>query len=97
MDSLLRGESWAGYVGELRYWRLAGLTLGPFLGAVGATFGRSGAIGLLARLVVPVGALVQTFVLQPGLASSSRPAVVWRWRSSRRPHSRASAWSSSFS
>jgi hypothetical protein len=77
MDSLLRGESWAGYVGEMRYWWLAGLMLGPFLGAVGATLLRPGAIGLLARLVVPVGALLQTILLQPGLASSSRPAAVW--------------------
>jgi hypothetical protein len=77
MDSLLREESLAGYVGETRYWLLASLTLGPFLGAVGASLVRSGVIGLLAGLIVPVGALVQTIFLQPGLASSSRPAAVW--------------------
>ena len=38
---------------------------------------RSGVIGLLAVLIVPVGALVQTLFLQPGLASSSRPAALW--------------------
>jgi hypothetical protein len=48
----------AGYVGEVRYWWLASLTLGPLLVAVGATLVRSGVIGLLARLIVPVGALV---------------------------------------
>jgi hypothetical protein len=77
MDSLLREESLAGHVGETRYWWLGSLTLGPFLGAVGASLVRSGAIGLLARLLVPVGALVQTIFLRPGLASSSRPAAVW--------------------
>jgi hypothetical protein len=64
-DSLLRDESLAGHVGETRYWWLASLTLGPFLGAVGASLVRSGLIGLLARLIVPVGALVQTIFLQP--------------------------------
>jgi len=77
MDSLLRDESLAGYVAETRYWWLASLTLGPFLGAVGASLARSGVVGLLARLIVPVGALVQTIFLQPGLASSSRPAAGW--------------------
>jgi uncharacterized membrane protein YeaQ/YmgE (transglycosylase-associated protein family) len=61
----------------MRYWWLAGLTLGPLLGAAGATLVRSDAIGLFARLVVPVGALVQTTLLQAGPASSSRPAAVW--------------------
>jgi hypothetical protein len=67
----------AGYAGETRYWWLASLTLGPFLGAVGASLVRSGMIGLLAGLIVPVGALVETIFLEPGLASSSRPAAVW--------------------
>jgi hypothetical protein len=77
MDSLLRHEPLAGYIGETRVWWLASLTLGPFLGAVGASLVRSGATGLLARLIVPVGALVQTIFVQPGLASGSRPAAVW--------------------
>ena len=55
---------------------LASLTLGPFLGAVGASLFRAGVTGLLAGLIVPVGALVQTLFLQPGLASN-RPAGVW--------------------
>jgi hypothetical protein len=33
--------------------------------------------GLLAGLIVPVGALIQTVFLQPGLRSSSRPAAGW--------------------
>ena len=77
MDSLLREESVTGYVGEARYWWLASLTLGPFLGAVGASLVRFGVTGLLAGLIVPVGALVQTLFLQPDLASSSRPEGVW--------------------
>lgn len=76
-DSVLREETFAGYGGEVRYWMLASLTLGPFLGAVGASLVRAGVIGLLAGLIVPVGALVQSFFLQPGLASSSRPASIW--------------------
>jgi hypothetical protein len=77
MDSVLRDESATGYLGEARYWWLASLTLGPVLGAVGAMLVRSGVIGLLAMLIVPVGALVQTLFLQPGLASSSRAAALW--------------------
>jgi hypothetical protein len=77
MDSLLREESVTGYVGEARYWWLASLTLGPFLGAVGASLMRFGVTGLFAGLIVPVGALVQTLFLQPDLASSSRPEGVW--------------------
>ena len=76
-DSLLRDESLGGYVGEARYWMLASLLFGPLLGAVGASLVRSGVTGLLACLIVPVGALVQTFFLRPGLASSGRPAAVW--------------------
>jgi hypothetical protein len=77
MDSVLRDESATGYLGEARYWWLASLTLGPLLGSVGAMLVRSGVLGLLAMLIVPVGALVQTLFLQPGLVSSSRPAAVW--------------------
>lgn len=77
MDSLLREESVNGYLGEARYWWLASLTLGPLLGAVGASLVRFGVIGLLAGLIVPVGALVQTLFMQPDLAASSRPERVW--------------------
>ena len=77
MDSLLREESVNGYLGEARYWWLASLTLGPLLGAVGASLVRFGVIGLLAGLIVPVGALVQTLFMQPDLAASSRPERAW--------------------
>jgi len=73
-----------GYAGETRRWWLASLMLGPFLGAAGAGLVRSGVIGLLAGLIVPVGALVQTFFLQPGLPSSSAQLRFGLWRSSPR-------------
>ena len=76
MDSLLRDEPLAGYVGEVRYWLLASVALGPLLGVVGASLLRVGVTGLLAGLIVPVGALVQTLFLQPALRSSSRPAAI---------------------
>ena len=76
-DSVLREEPFAGYAGEARYWLLASLLLGPLLGAVGASLVRAGVAGLLAGLIVPVGALVQILVVQPGLAPGSRPAEVW--------------------
>ena len=80
MDSLLREEPLAGYAGEARYWSLASLTLGPFLGVVGASIVRSGVIGLLALLIVPVGALVQTLFSSPGSrrAAARRPSGLWR-------------------
>ena len=77
MDSLLREEAVTGYLGEARYWWLASLTLGPLLGAVGASLARFGVTGLLAGLIVPVRALVQTLFLRPELASSSHPEEVW--------------------
>ena len=77
MDSVLREESVTGYAGEARYWWMASLMFGPFLGAVGAMLGRSGMIGLLAIMIVPVGALVQVLFLRPGLASTTRPAALW--------------------
>ncbi len=79
MDSVLRNESLAGYVAETHYWWLASLTLGPILGAVGACLVRSGAVGLLASLTVPVGALVQTTLLQPGprRAAAQRRFGLW--------------------
>ena len=76
-DSVLREESVAGYGAEARYWWLASLMFGPFLGAVGAMLDRSGVTGLLAILIVPVGALVQTLFLRPGLAPTTRPAALW--------------------
>jgi hypothetical protein len=66
LDSELREEPFALYWPELQRWWLASVACGPALGAVGAYVGRGGVRGLLAGLVVPVGALVQTVVLPPG-------------------------------
>lgn len=67
MDSCLRDEPFTWYLSELGYWWLASLVLGSALGWVGAHIGRPGVVGLVAGLVVPVGAAVQMAVLAPGL------------------------------
>ncbi|WP_053175100.1 hypothetical protein [Nonomuraea sp. SBT364] len=67
MDTVVRGEppaTW--YLSESVVWWVAAVVLGAPLGAIGACVGRSGVIGLLARLTVPVGASVQMAVLPPG-------------------------------
>ena len=66
LDSVLREEPFALYWPELQRWWLASVACGPALGAVGAYVGRGGVRGLLAGLVVPVGALVQMVVSRPG-------------------------------
>ena len=48
-----------------RYWFTASVVLGLPLGAVGATIRRRGLIGVLAALVVPVGAALNMVVLPP--------------------------------
>ncbi|MFF5210152.1 hypothetical protein [Streptosporangium sp. NPDC000396] len=77
MDSLLREEPLVSYREETLYWWLASLVLGPVLGVVGARAGRPGTIGLLAKLTVPVGAIVQMIFLPPGFGLTVRPAAVW--------------------
>lgn len=54
------------YMPESPIWWVASVVLGAPLGAVGACAVRPGTVGLLARLVVPVGAAVQMVVLPPG-------------------------------
>lgn len=51
------------------------------LGAVGACIVRSGVVGLLAALTVPLGAAVQMAILPPGLEGALVPAeAIWaRW------------------
>ena len=78
MDSaLLEGPRgmFAGFWGEMRFWWLASVVLGPPLGAVGAGVGRPGVVGLLAGLTVPVGATVQTIWLPSG--PTATPAEHW--------------------
>lgn len=69
LDSVLRDEPFSLYWPELQRWWLASVVAGAALGAVGAYVGRPGARGLLAGLVVPVGALVQMVTLPPGSGS----------------------------
>lgn len=52
-------------------WFVAAVVAGPVLGLVGAAARRTDALGLLARLVVPIGALLEPWVvgwLTPGAA-----------------------------
>lgn len=65
-DSIRGGGQVPWYDSEPRIWWVASVLLGAPLGALGAYAGRPGAIGLLARLTVPVGAAVQMIVLPPG-------------------------------
>lgn len=81
VDAPLRNEPFSLYGEELRYWWLAALLFGAALGAVGACIGRSGVVGLLAALTVPLGAALQMALLPPGLEGALVPAeAIWaRW------------------
>jgi hypothetical protein len=66
--------------GELRFWLVASVLLGAPLGAVGAAARQLGLVGLLAGLVVPVGAALQMVVLPPRAESPAAAATevaVW--------------------
>ncbi|MFD0887057.1 hypothetical protein ACFQ08_21125 [Streptosporangium algeriense] len=80
-DTVWRGEPLATwYLSESPVWWVAGVVFGAPLGAVGACVTRPGVIGLLARMVVPVGAAVQMVVLPPGRNERITvigQAVVW--------------------
>lgn len=73
-DHVVRAEPFALYQSELLFWSLGSVVCGALLGAVGAGIRRRGVVGLLATLTVPVGAVVQMWLLPPGggdLTSSS--------------------------
>ncbi|MFF0575004.1 hypothetical protein [Streptosporangium saharense] len=59
-------QSGGPYMPEHPIWWVASVVFGAPLGAAGACAVRPGVVGLLARLVVPVGAAVQMVVLPPG-------------------------------
>jgi len=66
--------------GQVRFWLAASVLLGLPLGTVGATIRRPGPIGVLAALVVPVGAALNMVVLPPPQASAVAESVrltVW--------------------
>lgn len=64
LDEVLRAEPVLD--SDIRWWCAAGAVLGLLLGTVGARARRPDLLGLLARLIVPVGAAVQMVVLPPG-------------------------------
>ncbi len=70
----MRNEPFSLYGEEMRFWWLAALLFGAALGVVGACIVRSGVVGLLAALTVPLGAAVQMAILPPGLEGALAPA-----------------------
>ncbi|MDP9869329.1 MULTISPECIES: hypothetical protein [Streptosporangium] len=66
VDTVVHGVSLGSYGYDTVYWWAASILLGPILGAIGACARRPGAIGVLAKVTVPVGAAVQMFVMPPG-------------------------------
>ncbi|MGI5486992.1 hypothetical protein [Microtetraspora malaysiensis] len=80
VDTIRSGGQLPWYESEPLLWWVASVVLGAPLGAVGACVRRPGAIGLLARLTVPVGAAVQMAVLPPGrneVVQTIGRTVVW--------------------
>ncbi|WP_433354528.1 hypothetical protein ACQP25_13010 [Microtetraspora malaysiensis] len=80
VDTIRSGGQLPWYESEPLLWWVASVVLGAPLGAVGACVKRPGAIGLLARLTVPVGAAVQMAVLPPGrneVVQTIGKTVVW--------------------
>jgi hypothetical protein len=66
MDAVLREESLSLYGPEMARWWAVSLIAGPALGLVGALARRPGALGLVAALVVPAGAMTQMLLFPPG-------------------------------
>ncbi|MFF4774261.1 hypothetical protein ACFY05_15500 [Microtetraspora fusca] len=80
VDTIRSGGQLPWYTSEPPLWWVASVVFGAPLGAVGACVKRPGAIGLLARLTVPVGAAVQMVVLPPGrneVVQAIGRTVVW--------------------
>lgn len=79
-ESIADGGQSPWFDAEVLAWGIAGIVLGAPLGAIGACVRRSGVIGLLARLTVPVGAAVQMVVLPPGrneVVQAIGKTIVW--------------------
>ncbi|WP_433833289.1 DUF6518 family protein [Actinoplanes sp. CA-015351] len=74
-DLLLDGTAWSGVAP--RFWLIASVVLGPPLGVVGASIGLHRPAGVVAALVVPAGAALQTAVLPPPAASVMAEPVRW--------------------
>jgi hypothetical protein len=71
VDLLFDGDVW--WSGTTRYWLIGSVLLGPPLGAAGALTRSPGPAGIVAALVVPVGAALQMVILPP--PAESRMAV----------------------
>lgn len=80
-DAFLRQEPFLGYLSEMGLWWVTSVILGGPLGAIGASIGRPGLVGLLAGLAVPVGAAMQMVFLPPvsleTTASGVNVEAVW--------------------
>jgi hypothetical protein len=63
VDLLFDGGAWWGMA--TRYWLIGSVLLGPPLGVVGALIRRPGPTGMVAALLVPVGATLQMVLLPP--------------------------------
>ncbi len=62
-DVLFDGDAW--WTTTTRFWLIAGVLLGPALGAAGALIRCPAPVGTLAALLVPAGASLQMVVLPP--------------------------------
>lgn len=58
------GIGFGGTSGTVRMWLVLAVVAGPLLGSAGALARRSGLVGTIAALVVPVGATVEMLVLR---------------------------------
>ncbi|GDY33337.1 hypothetical protein GTS_49700 [Gandjariella thermophila] len=77
INLLLKGSFWWG---QVYFWWARSLALGAPLGAVGATIRRPGLGGVLAALVVPVGAALNVIVLPPPADSlMAKPVLLTVW------------------
>ncbi len=63
LEALFQDGTGGGW--RLQHWLVLGVVLGLPLGAVGATIRRPGPVGVLAGLVVPIGAALNVVVLPP--------------------------------
>ncbi len=80
VDTIRSGGQIPWYESEPPIWWVASVVFGAPLGAIGARVRQPGAIGLLARLTVPVGAAVQMVVLPPGrneVVETIGKTIVW--------------------
>jgi uncharacterized protein DUF6518 len=71
VDVLFDGSPWWDWV--TRFWLIGSVLFGPLLGIAGVLIRRPGPVGVLAALLVPVGASLQMVILPP--PAESRMAV----------------------